>query len=398
MFFIFASILRMGMIKIENTIINLENVVREDMTLDDAKRMVREDPFIGYSLEAWDEMIKESDATWHTQLQDSLMRMIPFGRMRLIALWDDLAIDAQINLNSVQSQIEMMATGTAALASTSQKEFNMRIGYPIRETGVEDQILFNGWKLAHFEKITKFHNSKKFSVEKTNWDFVLGADGKIYHITSGYFFDRSNPDNTPDTFFYDVRRAIYFDTGFLMNQNKAYFIAISHGILITVDQILQNPQVASGKFVTSIKEDYHEYIFNFPLEPNGSEEPIDLHHLLTMISSITPEGILPEDVGLMVEKYHAERREKEQKEKEDYEREQKRRAEQKLAKEKEDEERWKREMYEQNTTRIEKLERKYSQLNMELENTKGIFSVKQRKLLKKQLDRIRAAVKYLKGI
>lgn len=397
----------------ENNIIRLEDVVQDDSEAS------------GYYLRVWDEMIDEYDATWHMQAHEFLMELVPHGRMRLkscIGLTDQRMNGA---LSRIREQIEILAECAAVCALNDNKEFDMKISYPIIGTSRKDYVLFNGWRLAHFEKIYELNSGYMSDYyRKTNWDFALGADGEIYHITSGYAaYD--NPTKAVDDdwkFFYIVRKAIFFDTCFLQNRNQIYYIAVSHGVFLTINQLLRYPEVASGDFRFETSDGYDEYFFNFPLQPNGKVEA-GVECIRELLLSFLSQDMSEEEYQTMSEKIKAEKQAKlerqraeeqarlerqkeeeqikERKRQENIQKERERLEAQRRAEEAEAEQR-EREAREQSIAkakqRIKELEQERKDVNTELANTHGIFSGKKRQQLQNKLDSIDKEIKCLQDL
>lgn len=262
----------------EKNIIKLEDCVILDVSLDNINRAIQKDPISKYPFIAWDEMIEETDAIWCRQSRSSLMRMVPFGRMRLNMMLERDDNASRGALSSIHKRLTEQASNAANRALNSQRGFDAVISYPSLESYekngqafyayTENSLAFNGWNLAHFERI--YRAKCPAYQEWLNWDFVLGADGKIYHLTYGYtrYDQPTGEEDQHSKFFYNVREAIFYDLCLLSNKNQAYFIAVSHGALLTVNSILQNQDVADGKFRGIIRpNDNEEYIYNFPSAP-----------------------------------------------------------------------------------------------------------------------------------
>lgn len=387
----------------ENNIIRLEDVVQDDSGAVDY-----------YSLRAWDEMIDEYDATWYMQTHDSLMGLVSCGRIRINGYLDQANQRINGSLDIIRKQIETLAVCAAVSALGDKKEFDMKVSYPVAGTNRKDCVIFNGWKLIHFEKIYKFDNGQSFAYRrKTNWDFVLGEDGEIYHVTSGYaiYDNPARPIGNGDEFFYIVRKAIFFDTCILNNRNQAYFIAVSHGAFLTINQLLEYPEVVSGDFRFKTSDGYDEYFFNFPLQPNGKAE-VGVQHIHDLLwsflpSDMTEEGYQEMEQQLKTEeqarlaKLEAERQAEEQKRQENIQKERERLEAQRQAEEAEAKQR-EREAREQSIAkakqRIKELEQERKDVNTELTNTHGIFSGKKRQQLQNKLDSIDKEIKCLQDL
>lgn len=279
-----------------NKVIKLKDSVIPDMTLDDINRLVLENPLKKYSFDEWDAMIGETDAAWCLQDQSPLMEMIPFGRMRLNLMRNR---DNQASGGAIDTITLLIKTKSEQVTNKlldSRTAFDMMINYPVleaKETYIdvprtikkglfkretiyeiqkqiaysysENSILFDGWRVAHFERAYKARSLR--CQRKLNWDFVLGSDGKIYHITYGYtqYEHPSGPEDEYSKFFCIVREAIFYDLCFLSNKNQAYFIAVSHGALLTLNNIL--PKLDEQFQDTIRTNDNEEYTYNFPVQP-----------------------------------------------------------------------------------------------------------------------------------
>lgn len=390
----------------ENNIIRLEDAVQEDSGASDY-----------YSLRAWDEMIEEYDASWFTQGHSSLMGLVSCGRMRLNGYLDQINQRMNGALGMIREQIKVLAACAAASALGNKKEFDMKVSYPAIGAAGKNYAVFNGWRLAHFEKLYKFNNVSSGYYEKTNWDFVLGEDGEIYHVTSWYaaYDNPSRAINDDWKFSYEVRKAIFFDTCILNNRNQAYFIAVSHGAFLTVNQILEHPGMDSGNFVLQTKDGNEENILNFPLQPNGRVEVgvQRIHDLLWSFlpPDMTEEGLQEMEQRLKAEEQarlakleaekEAERQAAEQKRQEHAQKERERLEAQRQAEDAEARRR-EQEAREQSIMkakqRIKELEQERKDASTELANIHGIFSGRKRQQLQGKLDSIDKEIKCLQDL
>lgn len=284
-------------------ILQLKDCVIPDMTLADASHILVGNMRMQYALRAWDEMIGETDAVWCQQGQQSLMNMVPVGRMRLKLMFERDNQEVNGKLGLLNEHVDAWAAQAASRAVNAKKSFDMIIHYPalkmreieipgVDETGslktktitekersvsyeyVENQITFNGWRLAHFERNYRIRSANYQTM--MNWDFALGEDGIVYHITSGYttYVHPTHQDSEDDKFFYQVREAFKYDLCLLKNRNQAYFIAVSHGELLTVNSILKETRIHPEKNQITIRSNENEeYLYNFPINPSAGIEP-----------------------------------------------------------------------------------------------------------------------------
>lgn len=299
----------------KDKIIQLEECVTADMTSDLDNR-------VGY----WNELAYAPDTAWSLHDESFLLGLIPYGRMSLNAIKEcDRQLQAALD-TVYNEQLKVRATCAVAGALNSQKDFDMIIKYPCLEkhemyvdvpktikTGlfkksaiyekqrkdsfayIEKQITFSGWRIAHFER--RYRAIAQSYQRTLNWDFALGDDGNIYHITYGYTkYDSAalahmTGETTGYKFFYEVRKAIFYDTCFLSNKNRAYFLAVANGVLITVGNILLEMEATPGEYQTYYIDPNgnEEYYYNFPLSPSKNTQ-FNLEKLYSILESFyTPQ-------------------------------------------------------------------------------------------------------------
>lgn len=125
-------------------------------------------------------------------------------------------------------------------------------------------VKYNGWKLAHFEK-QYIWNAGISYVTYTNWDYCLGDDGELYHITTSYTKYNKGSSGSTD-YACSVRKVIPFDNRLLPNQNQHLFVAIAHGLICVMDEV-----AIGGSKGCYYDNGQARYVFNFSPRPNPEE-------------------------------------------------------------------------------------------------------------------------------
>lgn len=211
-----------------------------------------------YTGVAWEEMMQETDAPWCTQSKPE--ELADYGRMRIKEGVFDAPFGMQKLMEQKASEIGQYIT---EIIPKIQKPFDMSIKYPIIHDGNMERglIKFNGWRLDHFERLHIFNNGNPASSYNTTmaWDYCLGEDGKLYMV---YSVSGKYNDNRQVT---DLKYWIYdllpYSTVLLENKNQNMVIAVTHGLLYTLDDI---PKSRAGDVI--IDNGNERNIFNFPLQ------------------------------------------------------------------------------------------------------------------------------------
>ncbi|WP_300898380.1 hypothetical protein [uncultured Acetatifactor sp.] len=244
-----------------------------------------------HSLNTWDGMIEDQNAFWSIQTKDALQELIPYGRMRFWELAERPDHDNH-NIKTCYDNIYKLAKEKAAtitqdfdMAAIYQEQVKketyieipreVKRGLFRKETIYEKQKevktsyktireKFNGWNLAHFEKQYIWNAGTYGYITYTNWDYCLGDDGELYHITTSYT-KYNETSSGPTDYTCSVRKVIPYDNKLLKNQNHHLFIAVSHGLICAMDEM---PLNFSNEY--RLNNGQAQYKFNFPILPVGS--------------------------------------------------------------------------------------------------------------------------------
>lgn len=247
-----------------------------------------------FDLVAWDKMMAEPDAMWCTQSTGSLNRMIPYGRMRILEHFDEVDKKTNGALTKISNEINVVAKEKA---QSITRDFDMSVIYQElvkketfievprevkkglfrKETVIEKvkketfayqpkTVKFSGWKIAHFEKQYRFNDPLGGYTTFMNWDYCLGNNGELYHVSTSYTnWDSTNGANGPD-YSCAIRRIIPFDNNVFSNKNQNLFIGITHGLLFALDDIPLDPIEP-----VTLTRGQEKCTFNFPLQFDGGE-------------------------------------------------------------------------------------------------------------------------------
>ena len=243
------------------------------------------------SLNTWDGMIEDKNTFWSIQTKDALQQLIPYGRMRFWELakkpdhdnnnvkmcYNNVFRLAKEKAASITQDFDMIVTYKEQVKKESYIEiprevkkglFRKEIIYDkqkeVKISYESVRVKFNGWKLAHFEKQYIWNAGTLGYIIYTNWDYCLGDDGELYHITTSYTkYNETSSGSTDYTC--SVRKVIPYDNRLLKNQNHHLFIAVSHGLICAMDEM---PLNSSGEY--RLNNGRAQYKFNFPIFPSNN--------------------------------------------------------------------------------------------------------------------------------
>lgn len=264
----------------------IQLVAKKDMTQDD---FLQSSQLQHYDFDAWDKLMGEDDTYyWGTQMIDSLERMIPYGRMRILELFDES--DKQTG-GSIAKVYDKAFEAAREKAQTVTQPFNMSVTYEKitkKETYIEVprevrkgffrketiyekkkqvesfrepiMVKFNGWRLMHFERQYIWNAGTEGYVVYDNWDFCLGEDGELYHVMTSYTRYNETSTGSPD-YRCSVRKVLPVDNCTLQNKNQNLFVAVTHGLLCAADAI---PIDFDQTFGYNFEQE--RYLFNFPTQ------------------------------------------------------------------------------------------------------------------------------------